>query len=873
MNFKLLLNRRFTEHIVYQRALLVTILFLYTALGVQAQNAYTDAGKSLPTVTSDKDDYAPGEVAIITGSGWVLDSLVDIHLEENPTHEHHHGYHDTKVNSDGTWRIEYPIEERHLGVAFTVIVEGKQSVYKGLAYFTDGNSKLAVDEASGLSGGPITLRARLTQQGGSGPAGNGNGIPSKAIKFTLNGVLVGTAETDANGIASLNTSVPSSIFVGTYNYNKAQSTGVEAIFDGDINATSSSPIGYIASNGGAKLTVTYPSQATTLLVSSSIGTYGGTTTLSATLTSNNAGVSGKVISFTLNGSTVGTALTDNSGIATISAVNLDGINAGNYLNGITATFLGDATYTGNSGTSALTISKKAASVVVAAKTKEYGSADPVLTGTLEGFLAGDNVTASYARVAGETVAGGPYAISATLSPAAVLDNYEITNTASALTINQKPITVTANNASKYCGQTIVFTGTEFTVPAGALVNGDNISTVTLTSAGAIYSATAIGSPYPIVASSAVGTGLSNYSISYVDGALSISATAVDASASSKAVRAGLSTELIASISPKVAGVTVRFFINGNSVGSSLTNANGDATLTVSNLVKDVYMVEAVAGGNCSSSIAYLTVYDPDGSFVTGGGWINSPVYDLPYMKTAGKANFGFNAKYKTGKNEVDQVDGNTTFHLQAGDMNFKSSSHAAMSLVISNYKATYTGEGTINGIGAYEFRVIAIDGDIKGAGNPDHFRIRIWEKGKPSAVVYDNLYGTAENVDPSGANTILGGGSVMIHSVIKGNSTSKSVAAESPVTNNLLQESKFYNYPNAFSDRTTIAFSVDQEQSYLLEVYDVKGALVKKVSMGVAEANKHYEFEVDGRNLAEGIYIARLVTGTKAQSIKMILKK
>jgi hypothetical protein len=81
-------------------------------------------------------------------------------------------------------------------------------------------------------------------------------------------------------------------------------------------------------------------------------------------------------------------------------------------------------------TANFTIDKKAASVTPNAANKTYGAADPALTGTLTGFLAGDGVTATYSRTAGETVAGSPYTISATLSPAGVLGNYEITyNTA------------------------------------------------------------------------------------------------------------------------------------------------------------------------------------------------------------------------------------------------------------------------------------------------------------------------------------------------------------------------------------------------------------------------------------------------------------
>ena len=88
-----------------------------------------------------------------------------------------------------------------------------------------------------------------------------------------------------------------------------------------------------------------------------------------------------------------------------------------------------------------------------AASKTYGSADPALTGTLTGFLAGDGVTASYSRTAGESVAGGPYTISATLSPAGVLGNYTITYNTASFTITTKAASVTPNAASKTYGDT------------------------------------------------------------------------------------------------------------------------------------------------------------------------------------------------------------------------------------------------------------------------------------------------------------------------------------------------------------------------------------------------------------------------------------
>ena len=55
---------------------------------------------------------------------------------------------------------------------------------------------------------------------------------------------------------------------------------------------------------------------------------------------------------------------------------------------------------------------------------------------------------------------------------------------------------------------MTFAGTEFT--ASGLVNGDTVTSVTLTSAGSAATATVAGSPYTIVPSAAVGTGLANY---------------------------------------------------------------------------------------------------------------------------------------------------------------------------------------------------------------------------------------------------------------------------------------------------------------------------------------------------------------------------
>ncbi|MBI3209405.1 MAG: Ig-like domain repeat protein, partial [Candidatus Solibacter usitatus] len=104
-----------------------------------------------------------------------------------------------------------------------------------------------------------------------------------------------------------------------------------------------------------------------------------------------------------------------------------------------------ANYTITYNTASFTINRMAASVTPNAASKLYGAVDPALTGTLSGFLPSDGVTATYTRTPGETVAGSPYTISAALSPAGVLGNYNITYSTANFTINQAAATIALTN--------------------------------------------------------------------------------------------------------------------------------------------------------------------------------------------------------------------------------------------------------------------------------------------------------------------------------------------------------------------------------------------------------------------------------------------
>jgi hypothetical protein len=123
---------------------------------------------------------------------------------------------------------------------------------------------------------------------------------------------------------------------------------------------------------------------------------------------------------------------------------------------------------------------------------------------------------AYAPAAGTVLNAGTNTLGTVFTPTDTADYLSATSTVS-LVVLPAPLTVTASNASKVYGQLKTFAGTEFT--SSGLEGTDTVTQVSLTSAGA-PAAAAVGH-YPIVASAALGTGLSNYVINYVDGDLTV----------------------------------------------------------------------------------------------------------------------------------------------------------------------------------------------------------------------------------------------------------------------------------------------------------------------------------------------------------------
>jgi uncharacterized protein YegL len=155
------------------------------------------------------------------------------------------------------------------------------------------------------------------------------------------------------------------------------------------------------------------------------------------------------------------------------------------------------------------------------------------------------------------------------------------------------------------------------------------------------------------------------------------------------------------------------------------------------------------GGSDTETCGFVVVYDPNGGFVTGGGWLMSPDGAYPADPSAsGRANFGFVSKYKKG---ATVPTGSTEFQFQAGGLNFHSEDYQW--LVVAGTKAQYKGTGTVNGISGYSFMLTATD------GSPDRLRMKIW-KTSDSTIVNDNQMGSGDTTNPT---TAISGGQIVIH--------------------------------------------------------------------------------------------------------------
>ena len=163
------------------------------------------------------------------------------------------------------------------------------SIVKANTKLSAGGVSLAYGERKPLS---ATL-LRVTDKGN----------PAKTpLTFSLDDVVLGTAKTDANGVASLNYKLEETLAPGKHT--------LKVSFAGDANHNASS----------TTVTLTANKATTRLNQTSTTGKKGDTISLAANLKRNTGGanLSGRVVTFFVDGTSVGTATTGSDGNAALS---------------------------------------------------------------------------------------------------------------------------------------------------------------------------------------------------------------------------------------------------------------------------------------------------------------------------------------------------------------------------------------------------------------------------------------------------------------------------------------------------------------------------------------------------------------------------
>ncbi len=233
------------------------------------------------------------------------------------------------TDSTGSATINYPIQESlALGSHSLTVQFARTSQYNAsstTASFTvsAANTSLELENVSAFYGKTVGFTAQLKRKTDDAP------LASQTITFKLDGVAIGSALTNASGKAPFSLKPDDNLAPGRH--------ALSAEFAG--NAL------YNASKGTSTLTLNQT--ATTFAASSLSGNQGATVNILAKLKrgTDGKGVSGRTVDFSVDGVSVGTAVTDTTGIATLAYT--IPANAAKGLHPLSYAFAGDAYYTGS----------------------------------------------------------------------------------------------------------------------------------------------------------------------------------------------------------------------------------------------------------------------------------------------------------------------------------------------------------------------------------------------------------------------------------------------------------------------------------------------------------------------------------------------
>ncbi len=314
-----------------------------------------------------------------------------------------------------------------------------------LASLADGASFTSTASVVFDTNAPVMTNTVTNTLDDVAPTSTVNALPvDSPAQFTVS--WSGTDPDNGSGVAEYDVYV--STDGGAYTAFQVGTTATSAEFTGSpghsyaFYSVATDAVGNAqATPASAQASTTVPPLAVTSISSvSAAGTYGGTATLAAALSAGGAPSAGKTITFTLTAggstTTVGTAVTNGSGIATLSSVSLAGINAGSYPGAIGAAFAADSTDTASSNSGTLTVTAAQAQLSLSNLVFGYdGTAHTATVTTSPANLSGVTLTYTQGNVpVAAPTAPGTYVVTATLNN----PNFVAASVTSTLTI-QAPL--------------------------------------------------------------------------------------------------------------------------------------------------------------------------------------------------------------------------------------------------------------------------------------------------------------------------------------------------------------------------------------------------------------------------------------------------
>ncbi len=182
----------------------------------------TLAQEQKATITTDKDDYWPGEWVIITGTGWQNDDSVRLtltHLDPLPDPYHPHIPWFVNPDADGEIYYKWFVPDQELGTSFELgalgFAQGIPSSDYAVTYFMDASiTHVTVNGSSFCDGQPVTVSYTISNSGGK--FGNNNFFTaqlSDASGSFSSPVNIGTLSSKQSG--DINAIIPSGTANGT----------------------------------------------------------------------------------------------------------------------------------------------------------------------------------------------------------------------------------------------------------------------------------------------------------------------------------------------------------------------------------------------------------------------------------------------------------------------------------------------------------------------------------------------------------------------------------------------------------------------------------------------------------------------------------